>query len=223
MTNLKITISEHNDKTGNIPSFNTLAGKDEHFYRAPKELDGARVKGTCNNNCPGCYAAKLTRYPQIMIAYLHNTILATEHCTEMFEQLQAWLRLYEPRYFRYHDSGDIPSYEYLINMIKTAEKFDDITFYTYTKRFDYLRLLIKNGIDLPNNLIINLSSWTGETDDPTDIMKALNVNLYYYDDKKNSELPHCPAVDKDGKRTGVQCRQCKKCMRHGNATAVYPH
>lgn len=223
MTKLKVKISQSNSKTG-IPSFNTLPGNDKDYYRTPHSLDGERITGTCQCCCPGGYCQKVTRYPGVFNACLINTILVKEHPDELEKQLNSWLELYEPRYFRIHDYGEIWDYNNLKMWIRIAEKHEDTKFYTYTKRFDLLREYLQNGGLIPENLTINLSTWDGVTDKGEDLIATGLFNVFHYDDDKNSPLIHCPAVDKDGNRNSdIICLKCKRCMRKGNFTAVYPH
>lgn len=222
---MKLHISEGNGKTL-IPSFNLLAGGKNHDYDGytPKTIkkNGLEcIKGTCLFDCPGCYAKKMTRYPDVFKNLLANTITANEEPEKIGNYVKAYCSINWTRVFRWHDSGDIPSKKYLKMMIKTAEETPETRFYTYTKRFDLLEEIEK----LPENLIINLSPWEGITDEKiyNELIQKGLFNAFIFDKNKDLKAIHCPAVNIKGKNTGIHCKECRRCFKKGNITAVYPH
>ena len=239
-------ISTSNSKTG-VPSFNTLAGAgvytgcipstDDAKKKISDALQAAGVDpdalhvysvGTCQYNCPGCYAKKMTRYTDVYINMLINTIIARTDPDAIRRAVNSFCNLYEPRRFRIHDSGDFFSLEYLELWDRIATENDDVIFYTYTKRIDLLKQFSEKHGRRPA-FIVQLSTWSGICE-LSDIAAAGLDDLprFEYDDGSRPELaavPHCPAVDKDGKRTGITCSQCKHCSRAkaGDVWAVYSH
>jgi hypothetical protein len=118
--------------------------------------------------------------------------------------------------------GEIPSYEYLLHMVKTAENNPDVYFYTYTKRFEWVETYLKYNSSFPNNLVVNMSIWHKNYNNP------YNLPEFIYDDGTEedvAQLPHCPAVDKNGRDTGITCAKCRRCLRakNGSKIAVYAH
>jgi hypothetical protein len=123
---------------------------------------------------------------------------------------------------RYHSFGEIPSYEYLLKMVELAENNDDVKFYTYTKRFEWIERYMKEHFLFPSNLVINVSIWHKNYDNP------YHFPEFIYDDLQDPEiakLPHCPAVDINGNETGFTCAKCKRCLKakQGDKIAVYSH
>jgi hypothetical protein len=109
-------------------------------------------------------------------------------------------------------------------MVKLAVEMPDVQFYFYTKRFEFMAQYLKECGDLPENLVCNISEWKGNTDG----YQFDGLNKFVYDDHtdpKMDKLVHCPAVDKNGNKTGVTCGECKRCFsgNKGIITAVYDH
>ena len=122
---------------------------------------------------------------------------------------------------RFHSFGEIPSFKYLLKMIELANNNPFVRFYTYTKRYEWIEQVLKEQ-DLPQNLVINISIWHKNYNNPYGLPE------FIYDDHTDPSLaniPHCPAVDKNGNETGVTCATCKRCIfaTKGQKTAVYEH
>lgn len=217
-------ISKGNEKTG-IWSANLLAGDKAAPYdgSTPHKFDGmARPCGTCSGNCPGCYAKKMTRYDGTYTNYARNTVFAmtdpAAFVSSIEEQIYSGAMI--PRYFRIHDSGDFFSFEYFAAWCDMIRRHPETRFGAYTKENEIVE---KYGLEnIPENFSLSCSPWPGHCDPIGDLPQ------FCYDDGSRPELatlPHCPAVDKNGKRTGVQCINCRHCYnaKRGDVWAVYAH
>lgn len=226
---IKISITTDNGKTG-VPAFNMLPGPRDYYHgRTPAQFKESpyynQVGGTCSHNCPGCYAMAVTRFPNVFDAYFRNTLIVKMKDFESLkQQLNSWLSLYEPRYFRIHDSGDFESLEYFLVWVEIIKAHPETIFYCYTKETEILRAAGFDTYDklkkaLPN-LTANLSYWPGYCED-----MLPGYPRFDYDAEKNMNCQHCPAVNACGHRTGITCLQCKHCMTAapGSVRAVYPH
>ena len=121
----EVKISVSNSKTG-IPSFNTLAGTGIYngcTPRTERALDAFKAAGidlndlpgaTCDCDCPGCYAKKLTRYTAVFISYVKNTWIARNAPEKIENAVNGFIKAKQPDKFRIHDSGDFFSYDYLV-------------------------------------------------------------------------------------------------------------
>lgn len=217
--------SYDNGKTG-IPSVSTLAGFSGHDYNGylPEILKPyfGGVSGTCQCDCEGCYAMKMTRFPNVAIKFLLNTIEAKTDPERFFRMVEdelfrngnTWENV------RLHDSGDMHNSEYYKAAMDFVNRHPETNFGTYTKRET---LVNEYGINnIPKNLIMSCSPWKGHCEPIGDLPQ------FIYDDGTDPELaklPHCPAVDKHGKRTGVTCNKCKHCYTadRGARWAVHAH
>lgn len=220
-------IANGNTKVGRgIYCINTLAGD-----KPLKKKDGTQltnIVGTCDGCCKDCkkdcYAIKTQiRYSTLdnLQRWSDNTILAKEVPEKFFAELEQYLDREFVSAVRYHAMGEIPSKEYLEYMFDIAEKYKHVQFYTYTKRFKWIEEVCSKRLK-PTNLVINVSIWHKNYNNP------LQFPEFIYDDGTEDELkniPHCPAVDRNGHETGITCAQCRRCVyaKKGQKTAVYAH
>lgn len=221
-----VHIQDGNRKVGKgIYTINLLAGD-----KPLTKLDGTQltnIPGTCGGcceHCKGdCYAIRTQVFRNNNIpSWADNTILATQEIDTFFKEIQQFIDRSMVAAIRFHAFGEIPSYEYLLHMIELAKANPTIIFYTYTKRFEWVERYLERHVVFPNNLIINVSIWNKNYDNP------FNLPEFIFDDGSDEEvakLPHCPAVDKNGHETGMVCSKCKRCLRakHGDKIAVYAH
>lgn len=226
---MTISVAKGNSKLGkSVFAFNLLPGDAPISTKDKGQL--TNVRGTCGGCCDGCegncYAVKDTRrYHNTCIPSLAKNTLIMRHDMEgMFAQLRENLEKKKAKVLRYHSSGEIETYDYLLHMVRLAVEMPNVRFYFYTKRFDFIERYLKECGELPENLICNISEWNGNTKG-----YALDgLNRFIYDDGTDARLknvPHCPAVNKKGHKTGVTCDKCGLCFRgnNGHIVAVYEH
>ena len=220
----------NNEKTG-ICSLSTLSGYAVEHYAAPRGSD--KIAGTCPRSCPlagrECYARNLSRYPNVYKVYKDNTLLIKGHA---FEQLKNdvldYVKNNRISAFRWHDSGDIISAEHLAVLIDIANAAPRVSFYTYTHNIKLANDFIKAGNKLPDNLIVNIS--TDATAWPIwdaikDKYMSAGFGFFIYNNLPANvdDITVCPAVDERGKKTGVKCASCGRCLDDVNVTTVWPH
>lgn len=137
-----INISPGNSKLGSIPSVSLIPGKD---------------CGNCGHCFSGCYARKIANLrPKVLRAWARNSILARNDRGAYFGQLNLWLNLHQPKFFRFHVGGDIPDQDYLDRMILLARECPSTRFLAFTKMFHL------SYRSLPPNLKIRFSRWPGD-------------------------------------------------------------
>lgn len=216
-----------NSKTG-IASFNLLAGDmsaayDGYFPRVLNDILPP-VCGTCPGNCPGCYAKKITRNIIPAIKLTLNTIEAILDPVRFIALIENELftgNIYtDPRIVRIHDSGEFFALEYFTAVIDMINRHPGVTFGSYTKAENIVNAYGVNM--LPDNLTLSCSPWAGHCNAIGDLPQFIYDN---HTDPEIAALPHCPAVDKNGKRTGVKCINCLHCYtaKRGARWAVYAH
>lgn len=186
------------------------------------------MPGTCHGVCSGCgtpgccYALRdFLRFNNTNgKAWNDNTFLAMTG--RLFKLLDSWFELNEPRYFRIHESGEFFNYGYFLDWMRFIEEHPDTRFYFYTKHDDYFIRYISTMGYLPDNCSGLISIWRDT------VKNTMGMAEFIYDDGSDPEVKkiwHCPAVNPDGSKTGVTCKECKRCMfaQPGDKIAVYPH
>ncbi len=139
----QISISKGNTKMGRIPSVSTTPCR------------------TCVADAPcrrECYAMKAFRmYPGTRAAYRRNERLARTDRDAFFAQVDAYLTLHSPPWFRWHVSGDILDLDYLRRMLALARAHPRTRFLAFTKNYaccNRVRVL-------PTNFSLVYSAWPG--------------------------------------------------------------
>ena len=226
---MTISLAKGNSKLGKgVFAFNLLPGDKPISTKDKGQL--TNVPGTCGGCCDGCekycYAIQNTRqYHNTCIPSLaKNTLIMRNDMDGCFKQLKENLIKKKAKVLRYHSSGEIETYDYLLHMVKLAIEMPEVRFYFYTKRFDFMERYLRECGELPENLVCNISEWNGNTEG----YKLDGLNRFIYDDGTDASLknvPHCPAVDKKGHKTGVTCDKCGLCYNgnNGHIVAVYEH
>jgi hypothetical protein len=228
---LHVKISSGNTKMGNIPSFSTLPSNELLTLKDGRVL--TNIIGTCGDLCEDCkdkcYAIDFAkRHHHVVIpAYAINTILLRHDPDKLRREIREYCEKNIVKFFRFHTAGELETVAQLELYAQICRDTPDVTFYIYTRACDLLlkwvELLQTKGEEVPSNFVINLSEWNGNLAAYMDKPFFKDCNVFIYDEKKNYKGVHCPATDKAGHETGITCAQCRRCMKKGHITAVYPH
>lgn len=223
----RVKIVNGNSKLGRgIYAVNLLPGDTPLTLKDGTQL--TNVAGSCAGCCSGCKSAcyavnDAKRYHNTVIkSQGGNTLLARFDRPRFFADLQRFVDYNMVAAMRIHSSGEFLSYGYFTDWIEFVKLNPDIKFYCYTKRFNFIERFLESGGVIPKNLAINVSIWKKNYDNP------YNLQEFIYDDGTEPELkdiPHCPAVDEKGRKTGMTCAACKLCInaKPGQKIAVYAH
>ena len=226
---MTISLAKGNSKLGKgVFAFNLMPGSKPLSTKDKGQL--TNVVGTCGGCCDGCenfcYAVKDTRrYHNTVIPSVgKNTVIMRHDMDKGFKQIKEALIKNKAKVLRWQSSGEIMNYNYLLHMVKLAIELPDVQFYFYTKRFKFMEQYLKECGELPKNLVCNISEWKGNTEG----YQLDGLNKFVYDDGTDTTLEnlvHCPAVSKNGRKTGVTCDECGRCFsgNKGLITAVYEH
>lgn len=234
---VKYYLSIDEETTVRIQNGNAKLGKGIYAVNLlPGDLplslkDGTQltnVAGSCAGCCSGCktdcYAVSdAKRYHNTVIpSQGKNTLLARFDRPRFFADVQRFIDYNMIAAIRVHSSGEFLSYEYFCDWMELARKNNEIAFYCYTKRFNFVERYLAAGNVIPDNFTINMSIWKNNYDNPHKLPE------FIYDDGSQPELEdvlHCPAVDRDGRKTGMTCAACRLCIKAkpGQRIAVYAH
>lgn len=141
---IQLCVSKANSKMGNIKSISL-----------PRKI-------TCPKDAPcysKCYVRHFDWYPNVQESYKRNLKLWNEDPVGF--ELQAKAAAYGVFFFRWHVSGDIPSFAYLEMMCRIAKELDRTTFLCFTKRYKFVNDYISKHKNIPANLKILFSNWPG--------------------------------------------------------------
>ena len=218
-----IHLSKGNGKIGNCINYSLIPGSKPLMLKDGRVL--TKCKGTCHGCSKGCedkcYAVNyLKRYHNTCVpAYEDNTILARKEPDVFFGELMEALARSTCNVVRPHVAGEFFSKDYMHRTLKLAQDMPNKEFYFYTKRFSWLEEMVD---EIPKNCHPNVSIWHKNYENP------LGFAEFIYDDGTEpdvSVLPHCPAVNAQGKETGITCEKCGLCIRaeKGSRIAVYAH
>ena len=139
-----VKISKGNSKLGAIPSVSLPSIK------------------TCRQCAcrEKCYAQKLERLrPAVRNAYQHNLEALLKEPETYWREVEASVMM--SRFFRFHVSGDIPTQEYLANMVAVAGRNSHCEILCFTKRYEMVNEFIEKNGELPSNLHMIFSGWIG--------------------------------------------------------------
>lgn len=107
-----------------------------------------------------CYAQKLERLrPAVRNAYQHNLEVLCKEPETYWREVEASVMM--SRFFRFHVSGDIPTQEYLANMVAVAGRNSHCKILCFTKRYEMVNEFIEKNGELPSNLHMIFSGWIG--------------------------------------------------------------
>lgn len=146
ITDYHVSISDSNDKIGDIANISTAA-----VLTCPH---AQQCKYWCYD-IRDCFRHGYNS--TTMQARAKNTALLLKDFVRYFFEIRAFLRSYKGAYFRWHVGGETKDRKYRDEMIHTAVMFPEIFFFTYTKEY-----VLWNEIRvLPSNLIVMYSEWKG--------------------------------------------------------------
>ena len=176
---------------------------------------------TCRTNCPcckKCYALRLSRRrPTVKSAYERNYKIFIEDPNTYWREVEAAIKL--SRFFRFHVSGDIPSTDYLMQMVSVAENNPHCEMLCFTKKYEMVNTWITAFGDLPQNLHMIFSVWDGlACDNPHHLPEA---HVRYRDG-------HTTAAD-DAVECGGNCTECASTgegcwtLKHGQQVVFNEH
>ncbi len=213
-----IGVSAKNEKMGHVLSFSKLAGANAVTTASGYTRTYMGTCGGCCSACEGdCYAIASEKYHcnTSPLAWGRNTILSRENPDLYYFLIDAFIASKKKcNVVRIHVSGEFETLHELREWNGMAFRHPEIVFYTYTKRYMFLKLLTNKA----PNFVINISEWKNHAEIEA-IKKLLpfKVGTFVYVPQSEKDNPiykglsMCPTVDFSGKHTGVTCEKCPLC------------
>ena len=104
-------------------------------------------------------------------------------------------------YFRWHDSGDIQSFQHLLNIVSVAEQCPETRFWLPTREKKIVLQYRQAFGDFPKNLIVRVSATMLDSPASPEFRNTSTVHK----DKKPIGFA-CPSSQQDN-----QCQDCREC------------
>ena len=231
---MHIHISKGNEKVGqDIYCLNLLPGADHLVLSDGTVL--TNVKGSCtgcSQYCENdCYAIRdgKRHHNSCIIPWAENTLLVRYKLDVFLAEFVEYCKRMLVPFIRVHSAGEFMTYEHFKKFADTMRDNPWIYLaYAYTKREKWVNKYIKeNHLEeyvrkfhrIYQNFVVLISRWNEWREN------KYGCPIFVYDDGSNPDLnrrPHCPAVNKDGTKTGMTCQVCKGCP-NGISRCVYDH
>lgn len=150
-----------------VSSANSKIGKTANISLLPIVTCGEHA--LCADRC---YARKLCYSKTAQNAWLENTAYAINNPWGFIDDLYSWIKKNQPKFFRWHVAGDVPSINYASGMRWLARHCPKTKFLAFTKRYQYD--WTDFGVNIPN-LIVYWSAWPGMALPDREDMKSKGV------------------------------------------------
>jgi hypothetical protein len=162
---------------------------------------GSKLVDVVGSTCADCYALK--GFYGDWNTNLHKAHQKRYEAMQKSEWVSAMVFLITRKkmdYFRWHDSGDLQSFQHLLNLVTIAEACPGTSFWLPTREKKYVNQYQKAFGDFPSNLVVRVSA-TMVDDKAGDYANTSTV----HQDKAPIGLA-CKAPEQDGK-----CMECRAC------------
>lgn len=202
MAELNVSISPGNVKMGKVMSVSLPPVK------------------SCGAGLPcfkGCYALNMARRRScVAAAWENNWKMVMTARGEYFSQIRSAIKKKKPELFRWHVAGDLPDALYLNSINLIAYFAGKTKFLVFTKKYDLLRLLKREGTVRSGNLSIVVSAWPGMYI-PPDIRKTYPVAWMHDPKNPDKRIPEGAYVCQG------DCFNCRRCWHMGAGESVVFH
>ena len=171
---------------------------------------GAALAKIVGSTCHGCYALKANySYPSVQKAHAKRAESITDPqwpaaMTYLIEQSGE-------SYFRWHDSGDLQSFQHLINIVTIAENLPKVSFWLPTREKALINQYIRAFGAFPANLCVRVSAAMVDSKPMQGFQNTSTVH-----DQGEAIGFSCPAQSQ-----GNKCLDCRACWNTSVANVSY--
>lgn len=166
----------------------------------------------CTADGGGCYALKgRFMFATVKESLMNNLKAYRENPNLYFNTIAVAAQNYKR--FRYHSSGDIVDYNYLVGMCKAARKAKSCEFLCFTKKYELVNQYVSEGHRIPKNLHIVFSTW--EDFIPDNPYNFPTTWVMFKDKERNKNIPT------DSIPCGGKCENCSACWQLKKGQSVY--
>jgi hypothetical protein len=171
---------------------------------------GAALAKIAGSTCFNCYALKANySYPSVQKAHAKRAESITDPqwpaaMTYLIEQSGE-------QYFRWHDSGDLQSFQHLLNIVAIAENLPKVSFWLPTREKALINQYIRAFGDFPANLCVRVSAAMVDSKPMQGFKNTSTVH-----DQGEAVGFSCPAQSQ-----GNKCLDCRACWNTSVANVSY--
>ena len=172
---------------------------------------GAKLAKKKGSVCHGCYALKANyMYPSVQTAHANRVagLSSVSWADAMIKQIKHS----ETDYFRWHDSGDLQSFQHLLDIVRIAEALPDVKFWIPTRESGLIKRYAECFGAFPSNLCVRVSAAMIDGKPPQGFENTSTVHA-----AKPAQGFDCPA-----QHQGNKCVDCRKCWEKSNTNTSYP-
>ena len=117
------------------------------------------------------------------------------------------------KHFRWHDSGDLQSTEHLKMIVEVCRKTEKTRHWLPTRENKIVTESIKEGLSIPENLIIRLSAMSFDKQAPENTARKFGLQVSGATKLTNGT---CQAW-----KQGGECKECRSCWDKSVFNVVY--
>lgn len=178
---------------------------------AKKCNTGGKLALVPGSVCAGCYAMKDNyTYPSVKAA--HEKRLSGLSSVSWADSMVYLIRRSGEVFFRWHDSGDLQSFQHLLDIVRIAEALPGVNFWLPTKEKGLVYRYREVFGDFPSNLCVRLSGAMIDGKPP-----AYEGNTSTVHQKGEPVGEPCMAYTRGGK-----CGECRLCWSREVKNISYP-
>jgi hypothetical protein len=118
---------------------------------------GAKLAKVAGSVCHGCYALKANySYPSVRKAHTqrYNSLTSISWVDSMVTMIGKS----KTDYFRWHDSGDLQSFQHLLDIVRIADRLPTVRFWLPTREKALVNRFMSTFGDFPANLVVRVSA-----------------------------------------------------------------
>jgi hypothetical protein len=171
---------------------------------------GAKLAAIVGSVCHGCYAMKANyKYPSVKTAHANRAagLSSVSWADAMIKQIGHS----KTDYFRWHDAGDIQSFQHLLDIVRIAEALPTVAFWIPTRESGLIKRFAECFGAFPDNLCVRVSAAMIDGKPPAGFENTSTVHA-----AKPVQGFACPAPAQ-----GNRCGECRACWDKGNTNTSY--
>ena len=177
---------------------------------------GSKLAKQPGTICAECYAAEGNyRFDSVQRAL--DARLSAFNSPSFVPEMTAKIKKEEKSgFFRWFDSGDVPSWKGLLKIVQIALALPEIRFWLPTKEYALVQRYVSTIGTFPSNLTVRLSAYLVNGPAPLALASRLGVVTSTVTSDKSTAT--CPAPTQ-----GNQCRDCRACWKSASNVAYLLH